>query len=91
MYEILKQNSQQSFPNKWFQTFPLLESNIAMGFVFENLAKMMIRITVIGTLTTIPMIPQMVPQTAKASTATSGLIFKESPMIFGSMKLEMRV
>lgn len=51
----------------------------------------MIKITVIGTLTIIPRIPQIEPQKARENKATSGLILSESPINLGSTIFPMIV
>jgi len=51
----------------------------------------MINATVIGTLSNIPNIPQILPHSAKDIIATRGLIFKVLPISFGSTRLPIRV
>ena len=63
---------------------PFSESMIATGRVFGNSEKMMMVITVMGTLKIIPVTPQIVPQNAKAKMVTKALMFMVFPISFGS-------
>ena len=60
---------------------------MAKGRVDGNSDMIMIKITVIGTLRSMPEMPQITPQMANVRNTTSGLMFNVSPINFGSTKL----
>ena len=51
----------------------------------------MIMATVVGTLSSIPVIPHNVPQIASASMATNGLMLSVLPISFGSTRLPINI
>ena len=57
-----------------------------MFLVLLKLEQIIMMITVIGTESTIPAIPQMAPQIVNDSITTSELILREFPISFGSKK-----
>ncbi len=63
---------------------------MATLLVFSNCEKTKIIITVIGTESTIPTIPQIAPQTLKDRITTSELILSEFPIILGSKKFSTK-
>jgi hypothetical protein len=65
---------------------PFSESKIAKGLVYSISERMIIITTVKGTLTIIPVVPQINPQNIKDRMLTKGLIFIEFPIHFGSIK-----
>ena len=66
--------------------FPFSDSKIAKGLV-ESISESIIIITTVkGTLTIIPVVPQISPQNIKDNILNSGLIFMEFPSHFGSIK-----
>ena len=63
---------------------PSFERSIAIDLVESNFEKMMIMITVIGTLIIIPITPQKSPHKDKDIIVTNELMFIDLPTIFGS-------
>ncbi len=70
---------------------PFADNQTAAGRVFENWERMIIAITVIGTHSNIPVMPQILPQIASDKIIAKGLRLSVSPSNFGSTTWPMNV
>lgn len=73
-----------------YDTSPFSDNNTAILLVCGNLYDAIIIVTVTGTLTIIPVIPNYVPKIASASNIASGLKFMVLPIIHGSKILPVK-
>ena len=71
----------------YYSGIPLAESKMAMGLVLGNLERMITMMAIMGTLSNIPVMPQMLPQKLRDKMMISGLKLTLFPISLGSSKL----